>query len=1375
MSVSHQSRNAFPRLDLLISDCEQAHDDVREILSVPISTLKDDIGELKSLIVGIKKCSTHYFELCHNVICSLNRCASLQQANEFKAQKVTVRAEVRQRINDLISYLENLGVSDAISNINSNSVYGDGHGGREGSVLGDFSTENLVVTSIRSGLGQTGLSLAESSRVSTCNNHLLSSTDNVIPLENLDFGKLNVCSSVGSSLNGGADVSSCQALPPVVLGRENCLSVIHSKPSIGLLASHTSRSLGSLAASPSVQQLSGRSSESFLTQRPTVSFRPPSILAQSHPLRTHSFGPQTSKVGSTSAYLFGSDSQPFVQRSHSLSRPFASSSDSNTHSYNLHERSLGPSNLSFGPSNLPPSNFQRQSSHNYFSNLNPPNPSPIVVNDSAGFHILKQQLFQKSADPFSGDPESFNSWMHALQNKIEGLNLSAWDMLLILEANTTKEPLRIVQKHIAIGGPDLDNTLERAVAELKTEFGSSIRLANALNSKVDSFPPIRSIYHTDKLKELLTLCQHIEANLNSSDELQIFNSSYGARRIWLKLPENLQNSWRSACDDFRLRNYDRYPNLSFFVGFLSKKIREYTDPLLQRPSFPSKTTTLKTDALPQAMDPSLPESKQNAQPSVLVRCSATSKITGCPLHEQGNHSLEQCRKFSKLPQKDKRATHKTHGLCFLCFGRHVKSKCTSGQSCDHCKGSHHTLLHLEPQKEKVNSEKVESNLCTTICGSSNSSKSCSKTLLVDLSIEGQPGLTLRCYAILDEQSSSSFADPKVASFFGLSGPVSDYSLSTLSGSTTKTQGVVIKGLKVKGINEKRRHFLPLVYTNPFIPDSKSEVADPQIVGKFSHLRHLAKNFSEVDGSAEVMLLLGRDAGSCMFTRCYGNKSPFAHHTALGWALVGSCCVSDNIQSNHSVLRVNLYENFSQTPCFSPDKKWNLPDVDIFEEKKDDECPGLSQEDCRFLQIVHSGISLNADGSLVLPLPFKLTDPILPDNHSEVFCRTRSSLGRLTRDRDKLDQCLQVMGKYLSLGHVEMVPSAELTPKQPGHAWWIPVFPVTHPKKGKVRIVFDSSAKYHGTCLNDHLLSGPDINNRLRDVLIGFRNGTVGFSADVESMFHNFLLKVDQQDYIRFFWFQNNDSSQGICQFRARVHIFGNCSSPALASLGLRFAVDRSSNLEHVWSFVNEQFYVDDGLSCAGSVEDAVRVLKDTVDALSKSNIRLHKICSSSPDVVNAFPESERALSSSIDLKESSNQSALGLTWDVVRDCIVIRSEVPDRCFTRRGVLATVNAVFDPLGISAPVVLEGKLLLREFLSSSDESASVSSAEWDEELPDSRRPAWDVWKQSLSQLSGLNLPRSYRPKGFGNPVVVQLHDFAMPPLRVQALLYTFVQPM
>ena len=86
-------------------------------------------------------------------------------------------------------------------------------------------------------------------------------------------------------------------------------------------------------------------------------------------------------------------------------------------------------------------------------------------------------------------------------------------------------------------------------------------------------------------------------------------------------------------------------------------------------------------------------------------------------------------------------------------------------------------------------------------------------------------------------------------------------------------------------------------------------------------------------------------------------------------------------------------------------------------------------------------------------------------------------------------------------------------------------------------------------------------------------------------------------------------------------------------------------------------------------------------------------------------------------------------------------------------------------------------MREFFSSGDDSSSGSSAEWNKEHSDSRRPAWDVRKQSVSQLSGLNLTRSYRSKSLGNPVVVQLPymGFATPPLRLQAFIYTFVQPM
>lgn len=102
--------------------------------------------------------------------------------------------------------------------------------------------------------------------------------------------------------------------------------------------------------------------------------------------------------------------------------------------------------------------------------------------------------------------------------------------------------------------------------------------------------------------------------------------------------------------------------------------------------------------------------------------------------------------------------------------------------------------------------------------------------------------------------------------------------------------------------------------------------------------------------------------------------------------------------------------------------------------------------------------------------------------------------------------------------------------------------------GQIRVVFDSSAKHSGVSLNDVLLTGPDLNNSLLGVLMRFRKERVAIVADIQQMFHCFLVRDDHRNYLRFLWYKDNDPTKEI---RMKVHVFGNAPSPAVAIYGLR--------------------------------------------------------------------------------------------------------------------------------------------------------------------------------------------------------------------------------
>lgn len=188
--------------------------------------------------------------------------------------------------------------------------------------------------------------------------------------------------------------------------------------------------------------------------------------------------------------------------------------------------------------------------------------------------------------------------------------------------------------------------------------------------------------------------------------------------------------------------------------------------------------------------------------------------------------------------------------------------------------------------------------------------------------------------------------------------------------------------------------------------------------------------------------------------------------------------------------------------------------------------------------------------------------------------------------------------------------------------------------------------------------------------------------------------------------------------------------------------------------------MDDGLGCSSSPEKAIQTLREARRLLATYNIRLHKIASNAREVLEAFPESEWAKESTqIRLDNTQIQRTLGVVWDINNDTFNFKTDVPSKPFTKRGVLATVNAIFDPIGPASPVVLGGKLIQRRIISPKlNDGPSDGSLGWDDPLPEELEKAWSAWKTSLDRLGLLAIPRSFRLADFGEVSRVECHVFS-----------------
>ena len=129
-----------------------------------------------------------------------------------------------------------------------------------------------------------------------------------------------------------------------------------------------------------------------------------------------------------------------------------------------------------------------------------------------------------------------------------------------------------------------------------------------------------------------------------------------------------------------------------------------------------------------------------------------------------------------------------------------------------------------------------------------------------------------------------------------------------------------------------------------------------------------------------------------------------------------------------------------------------------------------------------------------------------------------------------------------------------------------------------------------------------------------------------------------------------------------------------------------------------------------TIEKARRVKKTATEIFAKATFTLHKWSSNARELeLTETTESEVGLTYAKEQlgKKPGACGLLGLRWNKEDDKIALTfpTEIADP--TKRGVLCKIAKIYDPIGLAAPVSLQGKIVYRNICK--------EKTAWDAEIP------------------------------------------------------------
>lgn len=682
----------------------------------------------------------------------------------------------------------------------------------------------------------------------------------------------------------------------------------------------------------------------------------------------------------------------------------------------------------------------------------------------------------------------------------------------------------------------------------------------------------------------------------------------------------------------------------------------------------------------------------------------------CAFCQASGHGLKECYKFLKLQPAEKGAWAQKMKMCKICLSHPSEKKCFKfNTKCEKCGGKHITMLHVEGNKTQ---ETQRSNSKAQLIMEGNA-----VTLLAtaQIRVKAASGEQILMRALIDQGSQRTSISEEAAQILRLPRKKLVTDLVGL-GNTTVGRSKAIMQIEIK----------------PRFESDAVHVIDAMVLSTLSSAqpdRNLNvsveswRNYCLADPlfykSDRIDLLIGADLYHEIIQEGVVKIGSLSgQETSLGLIICG--CVCGHEKGNAVMAVTKELERF-----------WEMEEVCEDDDVKEDRCE----------QLFTTTTTINEDKRLVVRLPFK-EDIELGASRKMALARFLNLEKRLEKDEKLQKQYCAFMKEYLEMGHMKKVS------KRNSGKYYLPHQAVIRESHltTKVRVVFDASAKTsNGKSLNDVLEIGPKLQQDIFQILLKWRLWRFVLVADVEKMYRQVLVADKDQSYQCILWRENKHMP--IEEFALTTVTYGTACAPFLAKRALiEIGKECSERNPKIQAIIENDFYMDDLMTGADSVQECIGIHHDISQQLDKFGFKLRKWMSNENDILEAIPNvGENEV---IRIEEGETMKTLGVQWDPHTDNFAFYFQIiEDNKLTKRKALSTLAKIYDPLGWLAPVTILAKLFIQRLW--------VMDMAWDDQLSSEMIKEWDVIMRKLPDLAEIRIPRWLSTSSL---MEIELHGFA-----------------